>query len=122
MRKTTKNNSIALVRCILFIISCSCEIYIFVFIFMFIRSDGHRRLVKRFSKVLGAFQTSYDAPPGTGRSPLKSYDLNFTPKLSSASPMCANAGRAPPGHRTVPGQCYFTLNDTSKCHTCAVEF
>ena len=35
-----------------------------------------------------SFPTSYDAQP-----PLKSYDLNFKPKWSSARPMCANGAR-----------------------------
>jgi len=36
--------------------------------------------------------------------------------------MCENAGRAPSGHRTVPVQCDFTLNDPTKRRTGAVEF
>jgi len=36
--------------------------------------------------------------------------------------MCANAGRAPSGHRTVPGRCHFTIVDRTKRHTGAVEF
>jgi len=36
-----------------------------------------------------------------GRSPLESCYLNFKQKSSGARPMCANAGRAPSGHRTM---------------------
>jgi len=64
------------------------------------------RCVKRFSKVDELFR--YRTVPG--RSPLESYYLNFKP-ISGARPMCVNAGRAPSGHRTVPGRCHFTLND-----------
>ena len=55
-----------------------------------------------------------------GWSPSKSYDLNFKPKSSGS--MCANAGRAPSGHRTVPGRCNFTLSDPAKHRMGAVEF
>ena len=42
-------------------------------------------------------------PTMPGPSPLKSYDLNFNPKSSSACLMCANAGR-----------CHVTLNGPAK--------
>jgi len=56
------------------------------------------------------------------RAPLKSYDINLKQKSSCAGPMCANAGRVPSGHRTVPGRCHFILNDPTKRRTGAVEF
>jgi len=80
------------------------------------------RFVKRFMKVPGACQTSYDARPGTGRAPLESYDIDIKQKSSGARPMCENAGRAPSGHRAVPGRCDFTLSDPTKRRTGAVEF
>jgi len=83
---------------------------------------GIVRFVKRFSKVHGAFQTSYDARQRTVRSPVTSYDLNFKLKSSGARLMCANADRAPSGHRTLPGRCHFTLSDPTKRRTGAVEF
>jgi len=70
---------------------------------------GIGRFVKRFFEVLGACQTSYDT-----RAPLESYDINYQQKSSGARPLCANAGREPSGHRTVPGQCHFTLIDPTK--------
>jgi len=58
----------------------------------------------------------------SGQAPLESYDKKFKQKSSGARPMCSNAGRAPSGHRTVPGRCHFTLNDPTKRRTGAVEF
>ena len=163
MLKTAKI-SIALVRCMLIILSCSSEIYIFVFMLLFLEvinlcncnmyickntslltggSSTHKtsagartgvgRFVKRFFNTISACQTSYDVRPGTVRCPvghrpmfyesnLESYDNCFIQKSSGARPMCANAGRAPSGHRTVPGRCHFTLNDPTKRRTGAVEF
>jgi len=56
---------------------------------------GIDRFVQRFSKVPGAFQTSYDARPVPGRSPLKPYNLNLRPKLSGFRPMYVNTVRCP---------------------------
>ena len=53
---------------------------------------------------------------------MKSYDIKFKQKSSGARPMCANAGRAPSGHRTVPGRCHLILNDPTKRRTGDVEF
>jgi len=53
---------------------------------------------------------------------LESYDINFKQKSSGACPMCANAGRAPAGHRTVADRCHFTLVGPTNRRTGAVEF
>jgi len=54
-------------------------------------------------------------------SPLKSYNFNFKQKSPVRYNVCAYAGRVQSGHLTVPVRCLFTLNDSTKRRTGAVE-
>jgi len=80
----------------------SKEIYSFVDRFLDFRSEifmwmqyvllqnhvaSHRGSSTHFLKVPGACQTSFDALPGSGRSPLESYDFSFKQKSYGARPM-----------------------------------
>ena len=75
---------------------------------------GIGRFVKRYFKVPGACQTSYDAQPGTVRCNPTIYILNKN------RPVPVRCVQTPA--RTAPGRCHFTLIDPTKRRTGAVEF
>jgi len=85
-------------------------------------SDDLLRDIWKFTALVRHRTMPGRAPYGarTGTVGIVRYKLKN--KSSGARPMCANAGRAPSGHRTVPGQCHFILIDPTERRTGAVEF